>query len=94
MDFALLTEDAKKKDWYSHVGFIEHKLEKPEIYDEGKIKDPLERLRMPNFRLNQDDLNAVTTFLLGSVDSNLPPHYFYNPKGQGKRYPGRLVADQ
>jgi hypothetical protein len=84
MDFALLTEEAKKKDWYSHVGFIEHKLEKPEIYDEGKIKDPLERLRMPNFRLTQDDLNAVTTFVLGSVDSNLPPHYFYNPKGQGK----------
>ncbi|MFN8008286.1 MAG: c-type cytochrome [Terriglobia bacterium] len=84
MDFALLTEDAKKKDWYNHDGFIEHKLEKPEIYDEGKIKDPLERLRMPNFRLSPEDLNAVTTFLLGSVDSNLPPHYFYNPKGQEK----------
>jgi mono/diheme cytochrome c family protein len=82
LDFALLTHDAKKEGWYNHKGFFEHKLENPAVYDQGKVKTPLEKLRMPNFRLKPEEITAVTTFLLGSVDSTLPPHYFYNPKGQ------------
>ena len=38
MDFALFIKQAKEKDWYSHKGFFEHKLAKPEIFDEGMIK--------------------------------------------------------
>ncbi|MGH8631296.1 MAG: hypothetical protein ACREU7_11115, partial [Burkholderiales bacterium] len=36
LDFALLTHDAMHKGWYNHKGFIEHKLENPAVYDEGK----------------------------------------------------------
>jgi mono/diheme cytochrome c family protein len=82
LDFALLTHDAKKEGWYNHKGFFEHKLQDPAVYDQGKVKTPLEKLRMPNFRLKPDETTAVTTFLLGSVDSTLPPHYFYNPEDQ------------
>lgn len=84
LDFALLTHDAKHEGWYNHKGFFERKLENPAIYDQGKVKTPLEKLRMPNFRLKPEEITAVTTFLLGSVDSTLPPHYFYNPKDQRK----------
>ena len=84
LDFALLTHEAKHEEWYTHQGFFEHKLKDPAIYDKGKVKTPLEKLRMPNFRLKDEDVTAVTTFLLGSVDSTLPPHYFYNPKDQRK----------
>jgi hypothetical protein len=84
LDFALLTHDAKHEGWYTHKGFFEHKLEDPAVYDKGKVKTPLEKLRMPNFRLKEEEVTAVTTFLLGSVDSTLPPHYFYNPKDQRK----------
>jgi mono/diheme cytochrome c family protein len=84
LDFALLTHEAKHEGWYNHKGFFEHKLTDPAVYDKGKVKTPLEKLRMPNFKLNQEDITAVTTFLLGSVDSTLPPHYFYNPKDQRK----------
>jgi hypothetical protein len=80
----LLTHEAKHEGWYDHKGFFEHKLENPAIYDQGKVKTPLEKLRMPNFRLKPDEITAVTTFLLGSVDSTLPPDYFYNPEGQRK----------
>ena len=37
---------------------------------------------MPNFNLKPEEITAVTTFLLGSVDSTVPPRYFYNPVGQ------------
>ena len=84
LDFALLTHEAKHAGWYDHRGFFEHKLENPAIYDQGKVKTPLEKLKMPNFKLKPEEITAVTTFLLGSVDSNLPPHYFYNPKDQRK----------
>jgi len=84
LDFALLTHDAKHEGWYTHKGFFEHKLGDPAIYDKGKVKTPLEKLRMPNFRLKPEEITSVTTFLLGSVDSTLPPHYFYNPKDQRK----------
>jgi Cytochrome c len=42
----------------------------------------LEMLKMPNFKLKPEEITEVTTFLLGSVDSNLPPYYFYSPKDQ------------
>src|SRR5439155_10220529 len=84
LDFALLTHEAKHAGWYDHRGFFEHKLENPAIYDQGKVKAPLEKLKMPNFKLKPEEITAVSTFLLGSVDSNLPPHYFYNPKDQRK----------
>jgi len=83
LDFALLTHKAQRDGWYSHKGFFENKLRNPAVYDTGKEKaDPLERLKMPNFNLKPEEITAVATFLLGSVDSTLPPRYFYNPSGQ------------
>jgi hypothetical protein len=53
------------------------------VFDQGKEKtDPLERLKMPNFNLEKPEIDALTTFLLGSVDSALPERYHYNPAGQ------------
>jgi len=91
LDFALLTHDAQrgilpdgKKSprgaWYDQKGFIEQKLTNPAVYDRGKYKpNPLDRLRMPKPNVTPDDIAALTTFLLGSVDSTLPPDYMYKP---------------
>ena len=95
LDFALLTEDAESgKDpitgknlpdpWYNNKGFFEHKLANPAIYDTGKEKDPADRLKMPNIFLQDQDITALTTFLLGSVDTSLPESMRYNPEGQKK----------
>ncbi len=101
LDFALLTQKAeqgddplnlhpqkKEKEWYSHKGFFEHKLADPSIYDQGKEKDPKDRLRMPNLNLPADWRNALTTFLLGSVGSegaNVPKTLFYDPQDQRRQ---------
>jgi cytochrome c551/c552 len=83
LDFALLTHPAAEDGWYNHKGFFEHKLENPAVYDQGKEKtNPLDRLKMPNFNLTKPEINALTTFLLGSVDSPLPERYHYNPGDQ------------
>jgi cytochrome c551/c552 len=82
LDFALLGHDAERDGWYTHKGFFEHKLENPAVYDTGKEKAPLDRLKMPNFNLSKPEIDAVTTFLLGSVDASIPSRYFYAPADQ------------
>ena len=37
---------------------------------------------MPNFNLSKPEIDAATTLLLGSVDSQLPENYFYKPQDQ------------
>jgi cytochrome c2 len=72
-----------EKPWYNHKGFFEHKITDPSIYDQGKEKDPKDRLRMPRPYLTLEWRNALTTFLLGSVGaegSNVPQSLFYSPQ--------------
>jgi hypothetical protein len=102
LDFALKTKDAEEgidplklrpdekdeKPWYNHKGFFEHKITQPSIYDEGKEKDPKDRLRMPEPFLTPQWRTALTTFLLGSVGSegaNVPSSLFYDPEDQRRQ---------
>jgi cytochrome c551/c552 len=78
-DLARLPEGPAKGPWYDHKGFFEHKLAEPNIYDQGKIKSETEKLRMPNLHLEKEQIQALTTFLLGSEESSLPASYQYKP---------------
>lgn len=98
IDFALFIREAKDENWYSHKGFFEHKLAKPEMFDKGMIKTEAEQLRMPDFfepvsnkvskgmpDLAPDakkQISELTTFLMGSVTSEIPKRYFYLPEDQ------------
>lgn len=91
LDFGLLARKAKKEGWYSPKGFFEHKLEDPAVYDQGREKTPEDRLKMPNIQLTAADIRALTTFLLGSLDSpfqgefrTIPERLRYLPTGQKK----------
>jgi hypothetical protein len=78
-DLARLPEGPAKTPWYDHKGFFEHKLAEPNIWDQGKIKPELEKLRMPNLHLSKYQIRALTTFLLGSQENPLPPSFQYRP---------------
>ncbi len=78
-DLARLPEGPAKEPWYGHKGFFEHKLAEPNIWDKGKIKPEAEQLRMPNVHLTKEQIRALTTFLMGSQESPLPPGYQYRP---------------
>jgi len=80
LDFALLTHPAQNEGWYDHKGFFEHKLENPAVFDQGKVKEHLEQLRMPNFVLSKQEINALTTFLLGAVETSFPVTYRFEPE--------------
>jgi hypothetical protein len=54
------------------------------VYDKGKIKGPMEALRMPNLHLTKEQIQDLTTFLLGSQQSSLPESYQYVP-GDARR---------
>jgi cytochrome c551/c552 len=78
-DLARLPEGPAKTAWYDHKGFFEHKLAEPNVFDAGKVKAEEEKLRMPNLHLNKEQIQALTTFLLGSEETSLPASYKYSP---------------
>lgn len=82
LDFALLGHEAEREGWYTHKGFFEHKLQNPAVYDQGKEKAKLDRLKMPNFNLTKPEIDQLTTFLTGSVDATVPARYQYSPSDQ------------
>ncbi len=83
-DLKRLPDGPSKGSWYDHKGFFEHKLAEPNIYDQGKNKSETEKLRMPNLHLDQEQIRALTTFLLGSQETSLPESYQYKP-GDARR---------
>lgn len=103
LDFALQTHHAMEgedpleirpeqkdqhKSWYNHKGFFERKITEPSVYDEGKEKDPKDKLKMPQPYLTPEWRVALTTFLLGSVGeegANVPRTLFYNPQDQRRQ---------
>jgi len=81
--------DGKKSprgSWYDQKGFFEQKLSNPAIYDSDpalhleKYKpNPLDKLKMPKPNVSPQEITALVTFLLGSVDQQLPAEYMYKP---------------
>jgi len=54
------------------------------MFDKGMIKAEGEELKMPNFDLQPQEISALTTFLMGSVDPTLPKRYFDQPEDYRK----------
>ena len=78
-DLARLPDGPASAPWYNHKGFFEHKLAEPNVYDLGKEKSDIEKLRMPNVHLTREQVLDLTTFLMGSQETSLPQSYQYKP---------------
>ncbi len=61
LDFGFVPIDHEVDAWFKQ------KLLNPRIYDQGKLKAPDEKLRMPNFHFTDQEADAITTALLGFV---------------------------
>ena len=92
LDFGFLLTSAKRGilpdgsrsprgPWYDLKGFFDAKLRQPNVFDRQRyLPNPRDRLHMPTPALSTEDINALTSFLLGSVDtSTIPPEYLYRP---------------
>lgn len=59
--------------------WIRHKLKDPRGFDKGKYLKPGEGLRMPDFDLKPEQIDALIVFLLGITDEKPPLSYQYIP---------------
>jgi cytochrome c2 len=75
-------------DYFEHqilsgnrIGFLYQKLREPRSYDFLKTENKKynERLRMPQFPFNEQEREAVMTFVLGLVADPPAPKYVYQP---------------
>ncbi|HTI50956.1 MAG TPA: c-type cytochrome [Planctomycetaceae bacterium] len=71
---------------HGRAGFFWQKLRDPRSYDYKKIetKGWDERLRMPKFPFNEQEIEAIATFVLGLVAEPPAEKYVYRPEGAAK----------
>ncbi|MDA1012879.1 MAG: c-type cytochrome [Planctomycetota bacterium] len=82
---------------HGRPGFIWQKLRQPRSYDFKKIetKGYDERLRMPKFPLTDEEIEAISTFVLGLVAEPPAAEYLYRPTGAAHdRIQGEQVLDK
>jgi mono/diheme cytochrome c family protein len=48
------------------------KLKDPRSFDQGKVKEYHDKLRMPQFNLTDEERNAITTFVLSLTEEQVP----------------------
>ena len=51
--------------------WLEYKLDDPRRFDDQKVKNPIERQRMPHFGLDSDEVLALSTFVVGLVNDEV-----------------------
>lgn len=66
---------------HQREGFLWQKLREPRSYDYKKTenKSYIDRLRMPQFRLDDEQRESIMTFVLGLVAEPPPAKYLYQP---------------
>lgn len=69
---------------HGRPGFLWQKLRQPRSYDYEMVetKPYDDRLRMPKFPFNEEDIDAIATFILGLRAEPPAPEYMYNPTGR------------
>ncbi len=55
-----------RQDWLSQ------KFKEPRIFDKGKMRSYYEKLRMPHFNFTDDEIDALTTFVLSLTEEHIP----------------------
>lgn len=68
---------------HTHEGFLEAKLENPRRFDDKKVVAFQDRLKMPNFYLNQEDRDSVITAVLGLTQTYVPDEMTAGVHGSG-----------
>ncbi len=64
--------DAQKHQYTGYrEGWLMQKLHAPRSYDRDKVKNPMEKLRMPWFGFTDHELFTITTFVAGLVDDEV-----------------------
>jgi len=69
LDFAFITDIPHT----SKIGWFRTKLHDPRIFDKGRVLTPLDKLRMPNFDLTDEENDRLVTALMSFQREIQPP---------------------
>ncbi len=104
LDFGLLEHDLLHevglKHGHDNVGltrrvWLETKLHDPRIFDQGRYKLPKDKLRMPNFDLKEDEIEALVVFLQSLVEQEIPSKFLPEPtEKQNDLFNGYKVVEK
>jgi mono/diheme cytochrome c family protein len=72
LDFAFITDIPHT----SKLGWFRTKLHDPRIFDKGRVLSPLDKLRMPNFDLTDEENSRLVTALMSFQRDIQPPAAF------------------
>ena len=89
LDFGLLDLEHGRR------AFLEQKLRAPRSYDDGRVRGAQEILRMPNFDLTTEEIDAISVAILGFTDEEMLPAA--KPAETPRRIAilaGQAIADQ
>ena len=82
LDFGRLEHGFKKAGRYTHRAYFEEKLRYPGVFGKGKVyeeENGTDRLKMPNFGLEESQITALASFLQGSIETEIPEEFRYQP---------------
>jgi len=82
---------------HGRPGFIWQKLREPRSYDYRKTESKGwdERLKMPKFPINEQQIDSIATFVLGLVNDPPAPQYQYRPTGPARdRIEGERLVEK
>ncbi|MFT7485297.1 MAG: cytochrome c1 [Candidatus Paceibacteria bacterium] len=79
---------------YYRENWIYEKLKNPRIFDDEKVRAPLERLRMPKFGLTDDEILAISNFVVGLVDDEVQVASMHETTVQASMNMGARVVRQ
>ncbi len=65
--------DTEAREEFRHYreNWLAQKLDAPRSFDREKVKLPLERLKMPYFGFDKDQISAISTFMVGLVEDEV-----------------------
>ena len=69
LDFAFITDIPHT----SKLAWFDRKLHDPRIFDKGRVLDPLDKLRMPNFDFSDDEVQRLLTAIMSFQRDIQPP---------------------
>jgi mono/diheme cytochrome c family protein len=74
-DFGFVEIPSTRADW------IRHKLLHPRSFDHGRVKEPQEKLRMPQFDFTEHEAGAITLAVLSLRKRNVSEGGWREPRG-------------
>ncbi len=82
LDFGLRDMEHERRE------FLEQKMRAPRSYDDGRVRSAEEMLRMPSFDLNEEEIEAISTAILGFTAEEVPT------EGMPAQTPARLAIEK